>query len=121
MNNVYLSAFGGSGENGRNCYLIGIGDEFILLDCGVKREIVNGQIGFYPALTKELVSKIKAVFLSHCHEDHVAGLPLLYELQEKIVIDEGGIPKSFNTVVYEKILVEYTSCGAVTIKKRNGK
>lgn len=80
MSNVYLSAFGGSGENGRNCYTIGIGDEFILLDCGVKREIVNGQVGFYPALTKDIVSKIKAVFLSHCHEDHVAGLPLLYEL-----------------------------------------
>ena len=80
MNNVYLSAFGGSGENGRNCYTIGMGDEFILLDCGVKREIVDGQVGFYPALTKEIVSRIKAVFLSHCHEDHVAGLPLLYEL-----------------------------------------
>ncbi len=80
MNNVYLSAFGGSGENGRNCYTIGVEDEFILLDCGVKREIVDGQVGFYPALTKEIVSKIKAVFLSHCHEDHVAGLPLLYEL-----------------------------------------
>ena len=80
MNNVFLSAFGGSGENGRNCYTIGVGDAFILLDCGVKREIVDGQVGFYPALTKEIVSKIKAVFLSHCHEDHVAGLPLLYEL-----------------------------------------
>lgn len=80
MSNVYLSAFGGSGENGRNCYTIGVGEEFILLDCGVKREIVNGQVGFYPALTKEIISKIKAVFLSHCHEDHVAGLPLLYEL-----------------------------------------
>lgn len=80
MNNVYLSAFGGSGENGRNCYTIGVGDNFILLDCGVKREIVDGQVGFYPSLTKEIVAKIKAVFLSHCHEDHVAGLPLLYEL-----------------------------------------
>lgn len=80
MNNVYLSAFGGSGENGRNCYTIGVGEEFIVLDCGVKREIVDGQVGFYPALTREIVSKIKAVFLSHCHEDHVAGLPLLYEL-----------------------------------------
>lgn len=83
MNNVYLSAFGGSGENGRNCYTIGVGDEFILLDCGVKREIVDGQVGFYPALTKEIVARIKAVFLSHCHEDHVAGLPLLYELGYK--------------------------------------
>lgn len=80
MDNIYLSAFGGSGENGRNCYLIGISDEFLLLDCGVKREIVDGQVGFYPSLTKENVAKIKAVFLSHCHEDHVAGLPLLYEL-----------------------------------------
>lgn len=80
MDNVYLSAFGGSGENGRNCYVIGCGDKFILLDCGVKREIVNGQVGFYPSLSEENVSKIKAVFLSHCHEDHVAGLPLLYEL-----------------------------------------
>ena len=80
MNNVYLSAFGGSGENGRNCYTIGTDDGFILLDCGVKREIADGQVGFYPALTREIVAKIKAVFLSHCHEDHVAGLPLLYEL-----------------------------------------
>lgn len=83
MNNVYLSAFGGSGENGRNCYAIGVGDEIILLDCGVKREIADGQVGFYPALTKEIVSRIKAVFLSHCHEDHVASLPLLYELGYK--------------------------------------
>ena len=80
MNNVYLTAFGGSGENGRNCYAIGMDDSFILLDCGVKREIADGQVGFYPALTREIVSRIKAVFLSHCHEDHVAGLPLLYEL-----------------------------------------
>ena len=80
MNNIYLSAFGGSGENGRNCYTIGIGEEFLLLDCGVKREIVDGQVGFYPSLTKEVVANIKAVFLSQCHEDHVAGLPLLYEL-----------------------------------------
>ena len=36
MDNIYLSAFGGSGENGRNCYTIGIGEEFLLLDCGVK-------------------------------------------------------------------------------------
>lgn len=80
MDKVYLSAFGGSGENGRNCYTIETPDGFILLDCGVKREIADGQVGFYPALTREIVSQIKFVVLSHCHEDHVAGLPLLYEL-----------------------------------------
>lgn len=83
MDKVYLSALGGSGENGRNCYMIEMPDGYVLLDCGVKREIIDGQVGFYPSLTKELVAKIKAVFLSHCHEDHVAGLPLLYELGYK--------------------------------------
>ncbi len=80
MDKIYLSSLGGSGENGRNCYLIEMTDGYVLLDCGVKREIVDGQVGFYPDLTDEIVSGIKAVFLSHCHEDHVAGLPLLYQM-----------------------------------------
>lgn len=77
-----------------------MGDEFILLDCGVKREIVDGQVGFYPALTKEIVSKIKAVFLSHCHEDHVAGLPLLYELgyQGKVYATQETIEETIGFV-----------------------
>lgn len=83
MENIYLTALSGSGENGRNCYLIAANNDYILLDCGVKREIHNGQVGFYPPLTKEIVSHIKLVFLSHCHEDHVAALPLLYELGYK--------------------------------------
>jgi len=77
---IYLSSLGGSGENGRNCHLIEVDNEIILLDCGVKREIIDGVVGFYPALTKEIVKRIKCVFLSHCHEDHVASLPLLYHL-----------------------------------------
>lgn len=77
---IRISALGGSGEMGRNCFAIENGEEIFLLDCGVKREIQNEQVGFYPHLTPEFVAKIKAVFLSHCHEDHVAALPLLYEL-----------------------------------------
>ena len=77
---VYMSSLGGSGENGRNCHLIEYNDQIILLDCGVKREVIDGTVGFYPALTHEIVEKITCVFLSHCHEDHVASLPLLYHL-----------------------------------------
>jgi len=75
-----LISFGGSGENGRNCYVVEHGNDLFLLDCGVKREICGGQVGFYPTLTRELVSRIHAVFISHCHEDHTAAIPLLYEL-----------------------------------------
>lgn len=77
---VLITSLGGSGENGRNCYLIETEEGSILLDCGVKREIQGEQVGFYPALTRDMVSDLRAVFLSHCHEDHVAALPLLYEL-----------------------------------------
>ena len=50
-----------------------------LLDCGVLREIsAVGRV--YPLITKEIVSSIDAVFLSHAHEDHSAALPYLYEL-----------------------------------------
>ena len=80
MDKIYLTALGGSGENARNCYMIEMTDGCILLDCGVKREIIDDQVGFYPDMTKEIVSKVKAVFLSHCHEDHVAGLPILYQM-----------------------------------------
>ena len=77
---VKLYSIGGSGENGRNCYAVEWSDGAILLDCGVKREINGDKIGDYPLLTKDFVSKIKFVLLSHAHEDHSAALPLLYNL-----------------------------------------
>jgi Cft2 family RNA processing exonuclease len=77
---IRVTSMGGSGENGRNCFALEWGENVFLLDCGVKREIRDGQVGFYPALTRDFVKRIKAVFLSHCHEDHSASLPLLYEL-----------------------------------------
>ncbi|GMO41366.1 MAG: MBL fold metallo-hydrolase [Treponemataceae bacterium] len=77
---VWLRALGGSGENGRNCFAVEYGDGVFLLDCGVKREIRDGQTGFYPELTRDFVSRVSAVFISHCHEDHTAALPLLFAL-----------------------------------------
>ncbi|VYU34852.1 Ribonuclease [Clostridium tertium] len=77
---IKLYSVGGSGENGRNCYAIEWSEGAILLDCGVKREINDDRVGDYPILTKELVSKIKFVLLSHAHEDHSAALPLIYNM-----------------------------------------
>ena len=77
---IKLYSLGGSGENGRNCYAIEWSEGIILLDCGVKREINENGVGDYPVLTKELVSKLKFVLLSHAHEDHSASLPLIYSM-----------------------------------------
>ena len=80
---IKLYSLGGSGENGRNCYAIEWSEGAILLDCGVKREITEYNVGDYPVLTQEFVSKLKFVLLSHAHEDHSAALPLIYSLGYK--------------------------------------
>jgi phosphoribosyl 1,2-cyclic phosphodiesterase len=61
-----------SGSNG-NCYYIGNENEAILVDAGIScREIEKRlkRLGL-------LIEKIKAVFISHEHSDHIKGLPVL--------------------------------------------
>jgi phosphoribosyl 1,2-cyclic phosphodiesterase len=61
-----------SGSNG-NCYYIGNDTEAILVDAGIScREIERRmkRLGL-------LMEKIKAVFVSHEHSDHIKGLPVL--------------------------------------------
>ncbi len=76
---VRMRALGGSGEYQRNCFLLEADGYCFLLDCGVSRELSAAE-RVYPLLTREIASRVDAVFLSHAHEDHVAALPFLYQL-----------------------------------------
>jgi len=61
-----------SGSNG-NCYYVGNNDEGILIDAGIScREIIKrmNSLGLQP-------EKLKAVFITHEHTDHISGLPSL--------------------------------------------
>ncbi len=61
-----------SGSNG-NCYYIGNDTEAVLIDAGIScREIEKRmkRLGL-------LIEKVKAVFVSHEHSDHIKGLPVL--------------------------------------------
>jgi phosphoribosyl 1,2-cyclic phosphodiesterase len=61
-----------SGSNG-NCYYIGNNTEAVLIDAGIScREIEKRmkRLGL-------LMEKVKAVFVSHEHSDHIKGLPVL--------------------------------------------
>jgi len=61
-----------SGSNG-NCYYVGNGTEAILVDAGIScREIEKRmkRLGLN-------IEKVKAVFISHEHSDHIKGLPVL--------------------------------------------
>ncbi len=76
---ITVVALGGSGEDSRNCFLVEAQGHRILLDCGVRREIAPNE-RVYPLVTKDIAVSLEAVFLSHAHEDHSAGLPYLWEL-----------------------------------------
>ena len=111
-------AMGGLGEVGKNMYCFEHDDEIIIIDCGVlfpgeSLPGVDYVIPDYSYLAKNQ-QKIKALIITHGHEDHIGGIPFMLQ---SVHLKEIYAPR-FAKALIEKKLEEHRmsrSCRVITI------
>lgn len=119
-NPIKVYALGGLGEVGKNTYCIESENDLIILDAGVKFPEddlvgVDYVIPNYQHL-KDNQNKIRALFITHGHEDHIGGIPFLVKMVKIPVI---YAPKLVCALIRQKLedqkikekvnLIEYDS------------
>ena len=101
--NIRIIPLGGVEEIGRNMTMVEFGDDIVIVDCGFQfREDDTPGIDYILPNTKYLEErreKIRGLFITHGHLDHIGGIPY--------IIDRIGYPP-----IYTRRLT------AVMIKKR---
>ena len=82
-NSLRVIPLGGLGEIGMNLMVYECGDDAVLVDCGMMFPDATtlGVDVIVPDMTYifDNASKIKALFLTHGHEDHIGAVPFLVE------------------------------------------
>nr|WP_235897256.1 ribonuclease J [Stecheria intestinalis] len=111
---------GGLGEVGKNMYCFEHDDEIIIVDCGVlfpEDELlgIDYVIPDFSYLQKN-ASKIKALIITHGHEDHIGGIPFFLR---SIHLKQIYAPR-FAKALIEKKLEEHHLTRACKVIEING-
>lgn len=120
---VTISFLGGLGQIGRNCMLIEQNNEAIMIDCGIMfpTEGMPGIELILPNLERirEVKNKLKAILITHGHEDHLGAIsyldkditPIIYssKFANEILREKMGSNSNIKLVDvydYQKIKIE---------------
>ena len=99
-----------SGSNG-NCYYIGNETEAILIDAGISCRETEKRMkrsGLH-------LDKVKAVFISHEHADHISGLPVLSKKYKLPIYITAATERFGNLKLEKKLVNRFTANEPVTI------
>ena len=99
-----------SGSNG-NCYYIGNETEAILIDAGISCRETEKRMK-RSGLSME---KVKAIFISHEHGDHISGLPVLSRKHKLPVYITAATERFGNLTLDKKLVNRFTADEPVTI------
>ncbi len=125
-NPISIYALGGLGEVGKNMYCIEDDKSIIIIDCGVRFPSIDlpGIDYIIPDFThlKNNRNKVKALIITHGHEDHIGAIPFLIQVINVPVIYAPRLAAALikgkledNRIREEVNIVEYTEKTKIAI------
>lgn len=122
LENTYIIPLGGLEEVGKNMTLIQYKDEIIIIDAGLSFpsdehlgiDLIIPNISYL----EQNVEKVKALLITHGHEDHIGAIPYLYhKLGNKIDMYGAKLSIALAKSKFERKDIKMPKCHVVPTRK----